>query len=170
MFSISFTLNVSCFCSCKQIFAKVETLLMIFLLNYTMFKIFFFQINWSLFMILPYYPSFIKQQHFLQLWQQLSFHFNHINLSKSITKTFMIFQDTFCLTFNFIQINHFRRQHSKKFVNSYYELSNSDIKQLVLPNRHMVTNYNSHVSVQLPITAAAWATLQHNGWNIPEMV
>ena len=105
-----------------------------------------------------------KQQHFLQLWQQLSFHFNHTDpFTKFITKTLIDFAvHTFCLTFNFIQINHFRRQHSKNFVSSYYIWTfKSDIKQLVLPNRHMVTNYNSHVSVQLP-TAWAIAKLRLN--------
>ena len=103
-----------------------------------------------------------KQQHFLQLWQQLSFTLTTWTYQRLSQKLWLILQYTFCLTFNFIQINHFLRQHSKKFVNLYYIWTfKSDIKQLVLPNRHMVTNYNSHVSVQLP-TAWAIAELRLN--------
>ena len=114
-----------------------------------------------LIMILPYYSSCIKQQHLVFCNLDSSCIFT-LTTQTFIQKLWLILQYTFCFTFNFIQINHFLRQHSKKFVNLYYIWTfKSDIKQLVLPNRHMVTNYNSHVSVQLP-TAWAIAELRLN--------
>ena len=120
---------------------------------------FFYKINYSMF----FWAYLI-----FQLWRNSTFfsNFDSSCLFTLTTQTFqqslsqklwLILQYTFCCTFNFIQINHFHRQHSKKIRQFLLWTFKSDIKQLVLPNRHMVTNYNSHVSVQLPITAAALA-------------
>ena len=93
-----------CYCSFKHTIIILETILMVFLLNGIMSRNFCYQMNWSILpiMFLPYYSSCIKQQHFLQLWQQLSSHFNHTDLyTKFITKTLIDFAVHFLSHFQF---------------------------------------------------------------------